>query len=152
MQQAKQHGVERFVIADINNTSGCLEILRLNKKESFSPILGIDFRNEIDQKFVGIAKNQNGFEKLNRLLSKHLKEELPFDNKCEIRSDVFIIYPFKKDTDYSLDDNEFIGINYKDLHFLKLEKWNDYLNRIVILHTVSFANDEDFYLILNYCF
>ncbi len=146
LQQAKQHGVERFVIADINNTSGCLEILRLNKKESFSPILGIDFRNEIDQKFVGIAKNQNGFEKLNRLLSKHLKEELPFDNKCEIRSDVFIIYPFKKDTDYSLDDNEFIGINYKDLHFLKLEKWNDYLDRIVVLHTVSFANDEDFKL------
>jgi DNA-directed DNA polymerase III PolC len=146
LQQAKQHGVERFVIADINNTSGCLEILRLNKKGSFSPILGIDFRNEIDQKFVGIAKNQNGFEKLNRLLSKHLKEELPFDNKCEIRSDVFIIYPFKKDTDYSLDDTEFIGINYKDLHFLKLEKWNDYLDRIVVLHTVSFANDEDFKL------
>ena len=146
LQQAKKHGVERFVIADINNTSGCLETLRLNKKGSFSPILGIDFRNEISQKFLGIAKNQDGFEKLNRLLSKHLKDELPFDDKCEIRDDVFIIYPFKKDVQYDLDDNEFIGINYKDLHFLKLEKWNSYRKKIVILHSVSFAGENDFEL------
>ncbi|MBC7653612.1 MAG: DNA polymerase III subunit alpha [Oligoflexus sp.] len=146
LQQAKKHGVERFVIADINNTSGCLETLRLNKKRSFSLILGTDFRNEISQKFVGIAKNQDGFEKLNRFLSKHLKEELPFDDKCEIRDDVFIIYPFKKDAEYDLDDNEFIGINYKDLHFLKLEKWNSYREKIVILHSVSFAGEKDFQL------
>lgn len=146
LQQAKKHGVERFVIADINNTSGCLEILRLNKKGSFLPILGIDFRNDNFQKFVGIAKNQNGFEKLNRLLSKHLKEELPFDNKCEIKTDVFIIYPFKKDIEYDLYDNEFIGINYKDLHFLKHKKWSSYREKIVILHSVSFADDKDFKL------
>ncbi len=146
LQQAKKHGVERFVIADINNTSGCLETLRLNKKGSFLPILGIDFRNEISQKFVGIAKNQNGFEKLNRLLSKHLKEEAQFDDKCEIRIDVFIIYPFKRDVEYDLDENEFIGINCKDLHFLKLKKWSFYHEKIVILHSVSFADEKDFEL------
>ncbi|OAQ39522.1 DNA polymerase III subunit alpha [Pedobacter psychrophilus] len=146
LHQAKKHGVERFVITDINNTSGCLETLRLNKKGSFLPILGIDFRNEISQKFVGIAKNQNGFEKLNRLLSKHLKEELSFDDKCEIRTDVFIIYPFKRDVEYDLDENEFIGINYKDLHFLKLKKWSFYKEKIVILHSVSFADKKDFEL------
>ncbi|WP_200585234.1 DNA polymerase III subunit alpha [Pedobacter segetis] len=146
LQQAKKHGVEKFVLTDINNTSGCLETLRLNKKGCFFPILGIDFRNGIVQKFVGIAKNKDGFEKLNRLLSKHLKEEIPFDDKCEVESDVFIVYPFKNDTEYDLTSNEFIGISYKDLHFLQLEKWNNYLDKIVILHTVSFADEKDFRL------
>nr|MBC7613214.1 PHP domain-containing protein [Pseudopedobacter sp.] len=146
LQQAKQHGVERFVLTDINNTSGCLEVSRLNKKNQFSPILGIDFRNDLTQQFVGIAKNQDGFEKLSRLLSEHLKNETPFDYKCEVKEDVFIIYPFKNDVDYYLEDHEFIGINYKDLHYLKLDKWNSYQDKMVILHSVSFANEADFKL------
>ncbi|MBU0696683.1 MAG: DNA polymerase III subunit alpha [Bacteroidetes bacterium] len=143
LDQAKRHGVERFVLTDINNTSGCLEIARRTNKSSFSPIFGIDFRNDLTQQFVGIAKNQDGFEKLNRLLSEHLKNETPFDYKCGVKEDVFIIYPFKNDVDYYLEDHEFIGINYKDLHYLRLDKWNSYQDKMVILHSVSFADQKD---------
>lgn len=146
LDQAKKYGVEKFVLSDINNTSGCLEVMRLNERKEFSPILGIDFRNDLTQQFIGIAKNQDGFEQLNRLLSKHLKDETPFKDKCEIRKDTFIIYPFKNDADFDLAPNEFIGINYKDIHYLKLDKWHSYQDKMVILHSVSFADTEDFKL------
>ncbi len=146
LQILERHGVERFVVADINNTSGCLEMVRVTENTPFSPILGIDFRNQLEQKFVGIAKNHNGFEKLNRLLSAHLKDEIPFNDRCEIREDVFIIYPFKHHQVFDLDENEFIGIHYKDLHYLALDKWKIYLPKIVILHPVSFFNRKNFAL------
>lgn len=146
LEQARKHGVECFVLTDINNTSCCLEITRLSQKSSFSPILGIDFRNDLAQKFIGIARNQDGFEKLNRLLSKHLKEKIPFNDRCEIRNDVFIIYPFKDDADYDLNGNEFIGINYKDLHYLKRMKWDALQDKMVVLHPVSFSAQDDFHL------
>ncbi|MEO5911457.1 MAG: hypothetical protein ABIP95_11245, partial [Pelobium sp.] len=146
MEQARKHGVERFVLADINNTSCCLEITRLCKKSSFLPVLGIDFRNDLAQKFIGIARNQNGFEKLNRLLSKHLKDEIPFKDKCEIRNDVFVIYPFNNDVAYDLEENEFIGVNYKDLHYLRLLEWETLQHKMVVLHPVSFSAQDDFHL------
>ncbi|MFC5283809.1 DNA polymerase III subunit alpha [Pedobacter alpinus] len=146
MQVLERYGVERFVVSDINNTSGCLEMVRVTENTPFSPILGVDFRNQLKQKFVGIAKNHNGFEKLNRLLSTHLKEEKPFSSKCEIREDVFILYPFKKDKVYDLDENEFIGVNFKDLRYLALGKYAEYFSKMVILHPVSFFNRKNFEL------
>ena len=144
--QAKKYGVERFVLTDINNTSACLQVSRLSKNLNMEVILGIDFRNQLQQQFIGISKNQDGFEKLNRLLSIHLKSELPFADKCDIRADVFIIYPFNPAKNYELDENEFIGINHKDLHYLNLKKWNQYHNKLVILHPVSLDNKDDYHL------
>lgn len=146
LEQAKKHGIERFVLTDINNTSACLETTRLSKKLNMEVVLGIDFRNQLQQKFIGISKNQDGFEKLNRLLSTHLKSEAPFADKCEIREDVLIIYPFNHAKHYELDENEFIGINYKDLHHLSLKNWNHYHDKLVILHPVSLFNKDDFHL------
>jgi DNA-directed DNA polymerase III PolC len=146
LEQAKKHGIERFVLTDINNTSACLEITRLSKKLNIEVILGIDFRNQLQQQFIGISRNQDGFEKLNRLLSIHLKSEQPFADKCEIREDVLIIYPFNSTKNYELDENEFIGINYKDLHYLNLKKWNQYHDKLVVLHPVSLNNKDDYHL------
>ena len=142
--QAKKYGIERFVLTDINNTSACLQVSRLSKNLNMEVILGIDFRNQLQQQFIGISRNQDGFEKLNRLLSIHLKSELPFTDKCDIREDVLIIYPFNPAKNYELDENEFIGINHKDLHYLNLKKWNQYHDKLVILHPVSLSNKDDF--------
>ena len=46
-------GFKTFVLADINNTSACLDAVRLAPEKGLKPILGIDFRQGADQKFVG---------------------------------------------------------------------------------------------------
>ena len=146
LKRAKSIGLERFVLADINTTSACLQTMRLAENTGISPILGIDFRNQHEQKFVGIAKNQDGFEQLNRLLSHHLKTKMPFDNFCPISDDIFVIYPFAQCENRELQQHEFIGVNAKNLHDLQLPKWRKLLYKMVILHPVSFLHPQDFEL------
>jgi len=143
---AKKYGIERLVLTDINNTSGCIETIRQAEKLALDIILGVDFRNNYKQEYIAIAKNQDGFEQINRLLSHHLKTEIPFHQKCPLEKDVFIIYPFQNQQKYSLKPHEYIGINYKDLHYLRLKKWESLLSKMVVLHPVSLGSNLDFKL------
>lgn len=146
IKQAKNIGLDRFVLTDINNTSGCLQTMRLALEEGISLILGIDFRNNYEQKFIGIAQNHHGFEKLNRLLSHHLKTEVPFSDVCPIEGDVLVVYPFHPQRKYQLKTHEFIGVNHKDLFDLQQPKWQKLLHKMVILQPVSFSRKADFAL------
>ena len=47
-----------FVLTDINTTSAVLDFVRLAPNYQINPIIGIDFRNGIDQQFIGIAQNR----------------------------------------------------------------------------------------------
>ena len=49
LNEVKQKGYERFVLADINNTSACIETVRQSTSLGLKPILGIDFRNGVKQ-------------------------------------------------------------------------------------------------------
>jgi DNA polymerase-3 subunit alpha len=146
INKAKSIGLERFVLADINNTSGCLQTMRLAQNTGVSPVLGIDFRNNHEQKFIGVAKNHLGFERLNRLLSHHLKTEMPFDDICPVTDDVFVIYPFQQHQEFELKAHEFIGVNHKNLHHLQSPIWKKWMHKMVILQPVTFLRPQDFHL------
>jgi DNA-directed DNA polymerase III PolC len=153
LQQARALGIERLVVTDINNTSACIEIMRLidkekvNDQKELDPVLGIDFRNESIQQFVGIAKNANGFQQLNRLLSAHLKSKAPFPDRCIPLDDVYIVYPFHHSKSYNnLQSYEYIGVRPQDLHYLSHIKWKYKHAKMVILHTVTFGAKQDIHL------
>src|SRR5581483_2795869 len=82
MEQIKAHGYDSFVLTDINNTSACLDTVRNAPDYGLKPILGIDFRNGIKQKYVGIARNNAGFKELNEYLTEHLHATKDFDNEA----------------------------------------------------------------------
>ena len=69
LQLAQQNQVKRLVLTDINNTSACLNFVREAPKYDVTPILGIDFRNGVTPSFVGIAKNNAGYQELNTFYS-----------------------------------------------------------------------------------
>ena len=72
LDEVKQKGYSCFVLSDINNTSACIYSVKSAGEMGLKPILGIDFRNGIKQKYVGIARNNFGFKELNEHLTKHL--------------------------------------------------------------------------------
>src|SRR5262245_5858388 len=110
LREATAKKVQKFVLSDINNTSAILECHRLAGaypekspgKYSVQPISGIDFRNGAEQKFIGIAKNDEGFCELNQFLSKCLSEgemgltgrgaKIP--DQAPDFENVFVVYPF----------------------------------------------------------
>ncbi len=73
LEEAQRLGVRKLVLTDINNTSGVLDFIRLAPKYGVEPVVGIEFRQGDDVRFIGIAKNNEGFEELNRFLSECLR-------------------------------------------------------------------------------
>ncbi len=144
---AQANHVTQLALTDINNTSAGLNFVRKAKQFNIRPILGIDFRNGVDPCFVGIAKNNEGYQELNAFLSWHLHkgEKLPaiaphFDN-------VYIIYPFEKvllNDQITFSEDEYIGISIADLRRLPFSKLVELKSKLVVLQPVTFRNKRDY--------
>ena len=74
LEELSAKGFSSFAFTDINNTSASIDFVRLAKKFNAKPVLGVDFRNGINQKYIGLARNNEGFKTLNEHLTKHLQE------------------------------------------------------------------------------
>ncbi|WP_396602773.1 DNA polymerase III subunit alpha [Algibacter sp. R77976] len=143
---AAANGINMLALTDINNTSACLDFVRLSDKYNIKPVIGVDFRNGAQQQFILIAKNNNGFQNINSYLSHFLHNQelqIPEQPESDIK-DCYVIYPYQKNKDYYLKPNEFLGVKPKDLNALKFSKWNKLQHKLVVLKTVSFQNKKDF--------
>lgn len=142
---ASKNGLQTLALTDINTTSACLEFVRLSPNYQIKPVLGVDFRNGVQQQFILIAKNNNGFQNINTYLSEFLHDSnLKIPEIAPELEDVFVIYPYIHKKTYQLKENEFLGIKPQDLNHLKFSKWNSLRSKLVVLQTVSFQNKKDF--------
>ena len=141
---AQQKGVTTMALTDINNTSACLDFVRLAPKYHIKPILGIDFRKGALQQFIMLAKNNEGFMHINRYLSLFLHSKENITPRAKPLPNTFVIYPFADFKGTELSENEFLGVRIEDINRLKFSPWKDCLEKLVILHTVSFQNKKGF--------
>ena len=142
---ASENGLQTLALTDINNTSACLDFVRLSEKYKIKPVLGVDFRNRTQQQFVLIAKNNNGYYNINIYLSKFLhNSKLEIPNQAPQLKNTFVVYPYQHNKKYNLKDHEFLGIKPQDLNHLKFSEWNTFRSKLVILQTVSFQNKKGF--------
>jgi len=137
-------GYSTFALTDINNTSASMDFVRLAEKFDVKPLLGIDFRNGITQKHIGLAKSNNGFQKLNEHLTYHLQKKIEFENTAPELEDTIIIYPFKTKKICQLKENEFIGIKPAELVKLSFSEWRTCMEKLVILQPATFRNKRDY--------
>ncbi len=145
LELAKARGLTSLALTDINNTSATLEFVRNAAKYGITPKIGIDFRNGAKQLFIGLAKNNKGFQELNSYLSKYLHTKEPIPEKAPAFKQAFVIYPFHSHQEYrSLQAHEFLGVRTRDLNRLALSPWRKYPQKLVILQAVSFRNKADF--------
>lgn len=142
---AKGQDVHTLALTDINNTSACLDFVRLAQKEGIRPVLGVDFRNSAQQQFILLARNNEGFMEINNYLSWFLyneKETVP--DRAKQIPNTFVIYPFASFTGNDLLEHEFLGVTKGDLNRLKFSPWRHHMDKLVMLHTVSFQNKKGF--------
>jgi len=147
LQLAQQNHITRVVLTDINTTSANLNFVRKAPAYGVTPILGIDFRNGVDPCFVGIAKNNAGYEELNHFLSAHLHTSEAIPDSAPYFKNAFVVYPFEKAVQQKrtvLASHEFVGIALKDLRRLPFSKLQFPKNKLVVLQSVTFRNKRDF--------
>ena len=139
--------VKSVVLTDVNNTSVCLNFTRLALKAGIRPVLGIDFRDGTKQLYVGIAKNNDGFQQLNTYLSKHKHNKIPFPEHAPILENVIFIYPFEQIMlldKQILGENEYIGINRFELNKLSHSRYSKYTDKLLALNSFTFRHKRDF--------
>ncbi|MFT5858348.1 MAG: DNA-directed DNA polymerase III PolC [Flavobacteriaceae bacterium] len=142
LELSKDNGFDSIALTDINNTSSCLDFIREASNYGVKPVVGIDFRNGVQQQFIMIAKNNDGFERMNHYLTTILHEGHRVPDIAPVLSNTFVIYPFVKDQPRTLKEHEFVGVRPEDLSTLRLKKIDT--RQMVILQTVTFRNRKDF--------
>lgn len=156
-EQAKRCGVKKIVLTEINNVASYIEMLRIcqsNKSPDLSTsipdycleiALGVEFRNEDELCYIIIARNNNGFENINRFLSFHNKQKTNFPPRAPQIDDIYIVYPFEKFEPTILKKNEFIGIKPSELNRYALYKPKyPLIDKFLALYPVTFSSKKDF--------
>lgn len=149
LELAKTNGVTSLALTDINNTSACLNFIRKAQEASIKPIVGIDFRNGMEQCYVALARNNDGFLELNNFLSQHLHEKKSFLAEAPAFKNVFVIYPFETAVTLRKTDllpHEYIGVSLRNISRLPFSLYKNKLEKLVILQPVSFTCKRDFNL------
>ncbi len=77
VQNAITAGVDCIAMTDINNSTGIPEFAGECAKNNIRPVAGIEFRNDNELQYIGIARNNKGLRELNEFLSKQNFEKTP---------------------------------------------------------------------------
>jgi len=144
---AQRDNAKRVVLSDVNNTSACLNFVRLARKAGIEPALGIDFREGAKQLYLGIARDNEGFEQLNAYLSQYKHNKSPFPEHAPSLDRVYFIYPFEQVrllNKLTFDENEYIGVNRLELNKLSVSDYSKYTEKLVALNSFTFRNKRDF--------
>ncbi|RLJ59660.1 PHP domain-containing protein, partial [Lacinutrix venerupis] len=147
LELAKENNVSTVALTDINNTSACLNFIQKAKQHNIKPVVGIDFRNGAKQQFVGLARNNKGFQELNDFLSEHLHHNLVIPNKPPTTNNIVVVYPFETVLEQEktvFNSNEYVGVSVEELRKLPFSIYKDYKKKLVIQQQVTIRNKRDF--------
>ena len=86
LQLAQENGCKSIALTDINTTSACLEFIREAPRFNIKPVIGVDFRNGVQQQFILLAKNNKGFYRILMMYHEGVGKKLFFRKKDAICS------------------------------------------------------------------
>lgn len=150
IKAAREKNIHQLVLTDINNSTGCMEFIRLCRKAGFDqqeadgtiipaydlkPIVGIEFRKDNQLLYIGIAKNKAGMKELNDFLTHHNLNQLPLPDEPFKFSHAYVLYPYGKKTD--LKANEFLGVRSSELYKLAGKSLVPIKHKLVVWHPVT---------------
>ncbi len=146
VQNAIAAGAGCIAITDINNSTGIPEFAGECSRNKIKPVAGIEFRNDNDLQYIGIARNNNGLRELNEFLSKHNFEKTPLPFPAPRFSDAYAIYLLKKTPGRQLFENERIGIKPGEINRLLTLPESAGRNSMVLLQPVTFASNDEIFI------
>ena len=143
VRQAAAFGMESLCMADINNTTGIIELMKYCREAGIRPIPGIEFRNGDDWLYTGIALNNRGYYQLNDFLSRHRLSKSSLPEQAPELDDVVFIYPYRQRPPEDLRDNEFVGVRPHQVNRLVGNEYPRAAHQLVALQPVTFLREDD---------
>ncbi|MDP4211420.1 MAG: DNA polymerase III subunit alpha [Bacteroidota bacterium] len=133
-------GISQLALTNINNTSDTWDFVEFSRQRQIRPIAGAEIRNDNKFLYILLAKNNPGFEQINRFLSEHLQGKKPFPDRPDLTG-VYVIYSFGSIPLHGLQANEFMGVQTTDINKL-FGQDAFYLHKLVVRQPVTFQNQQ----------
>jgi DNA-directed DNA polymerase III PolC len=143
LEEAAKAGVRMFALTDIHCSAGIPDFVRDAQRYDVRPVAGIEFREGAKLLYIGIAKSNAGFQRLNEMLSSHLLDDEAVPERAPELDDAFFIYPFSH-APTLLRPNERVGIKPGELTRLPFSPWAKRMADLVALMPVTLRNKRDY--------
>ena len=137
VQEALKYGVQSLALTNINCTADHWDFLKFCNQSGIKPLLGVEIRNDDELLYLIIAKDLTGLQYINRYISDHLQQKIPFPEKCPVKENVWLIYPLQKKS-FCEDSHEWIGIKTDEVN--KIFSQKEIVQRSVIRQPVTVKN------------
>lgn len=156
-EEAKRCNVSKLVLTEINNTASYMEMLRICSKNRQHSVVreskekqfeleiavGVEFRQKNKLLYIAIAKNNKGFEIINRFLSEHNRDGKEFPDQAPVLDDVIVIYPYEKIEVEALRPDEYLGVRKQQLNAYAIDpSRHEFPDKFVAWHPVTFLPPE----------
>jgi DNA-directed DNA polymerase III PolC len=138
----QQYGYDTAVLTDINNSSGSIEFVKKCREHGLKALAGMELRHGDELLYIAVARNNHGFEEINRLRSEANRDRKKIAADAPAFEHVFVIYPFGRKTVAELKLNEYIGIPAAQLNKILFEPTENH-ERYVVWHPVTFGKPAD---------
>lgn len=110
VEEASARGIDALLIADINNTSACIDFARECLQRNIHAVCGVECRNSNTWLYTLIARNLEGFREINAYLTRYNFSKEPYPACPPAFAYVAVVYPFTNVPTEGLGDNEFLAV------------------------------------------
>jgi DNA-directed DNA polymerase III PolC len=141
---AVRMGVEQLALTDINNTSCALEFVQRCQKAGIKPVVGVEFRQENQLLYIGLARNREGFAELNQLLTEASLQNRPLPKEPPPTDNAWFIHPRLHKPIETFQAHERLGIRPEHVHRLFSSPIRHRPERLVVWQPVTFLNEEGY--------
>lgn len=145
VKEAVGFGVKAMALTDIHTVTGIYDFVKACNEVGIKPLVGMEFRQDSSLLYIAIAKNREGLAEICRFRTEHNFNHSPLPLKAPDFKDAVIIYPVGN-VPSMLRVNEFIGIRREELSILYRKEWQERLEKMVVLHAVTFRTKKEFNL------
>ncbi len=141
---AKRAGVEVLVLTDINNTSCAFSFVSACRKAGIRPVLGIEFRQDGQFLYTGIARNDEGWKELCGLLTRCSVEGEALPAEAPLLEHCYVVYRKLPGSVAQLRDYEYVGVRPEEANRLYSSYLKHHTDRLVVFSPVTFADEDGF--------
>ena len=146
-EEAKRNGVHKLILTDINNTSAYIELLRVceERKDEWELeiALGIEFHQENQLLYIAMARNNDGFEEINRYLSYHNRSGTALRKQAPPFGNAYVVYPMSN-VPAKLRENEFVGVRIHEQNKIISTSFRNREHKLIAWQPVTFRNKQGF--------
>ena len=143
VEAARAKGVNQLALTDINSAAGLGSFVRLAEENGIVPICGVEFRNDGELLYIGLARNADGVRELRNFLEQYQSRRLPFPELAPGFENVSVLYRYGGFIPETLRTHEYIGIRPGQLTELGRER-TELWNKLVVRQPITFSNGQGY--------